>query len=331
MTRTSLQLPLLCLAGCAGLRVNLVQASVQKPSQVAVFFSVMSPDGTPVPGLTAKQFNIYEDDKLVSPFESKQTILNPDVAVMQYTLLLLDMSGSVTESGGLQPLQWPIDDFTRKVSQHQQIAVYAFDGRPDIVRLSGFTTSPHVSLASFRAKDPSTNLNGAIVKALEVLEAQLAHSPAQLAMGTLVVFTDGTDHAARVAHADLMQAIDKADVSVLVIGVGNEIDESELSAIGRDGSYLSKDPAATEKAFGEIAARIDAYAKSFYLLSYCSPARAGEHELRIEPVTPEGTSGSLSYRFSAAGFGPDCNPTRKPSFDVHRAKLRLSTAGEGGW
>ncbi|MHB8419067.1 MAG: VWA domain-containing protein [Myxococcales bacterium] len=323
MPRPLALVPCLALAaGCTGLRVNLVQAGVQKPSQVAVFFSVQTPAGNPVPGLTAEQFHIYEDQKLVSPFESKQTILNPDVAVMQYTLLLLDMSGSVTESGELAALQGPLDDFTRTVSKHQQTAVYAFDGRPDIVKLAGFSSSPHVSLSSFRAKDPSTNLNGAIVEAIKVLDKELAHSPAQLALGTLVVFTDGTDHASRVTHEALMSALDQVGFSVLVIGVGSEIDEGELRAIGRDGTSLSRDPGAAAKAFSDIAARIDGYAKSFYLLSYCSPARAGEHDLTIEPQTPDGQSGTLSYHFSAAGFGPDCNPTRKPSFDVHRAKVR---------
>jgi hypothetical protein len=321
--------PLVLASGCVGLRVQLVQASVQKPSQVALFFSVETPDRNPVPGLTAEQFHIFEDGKPVSPSESKQTILNPDIAVMQYTLLLVDMSGSVTGSGELAALQAPIDDFTKTVSQHQQTAVYAFDGRPDIVRLAGFSASPHVSLASFKPKDPSTNLNGAIVEAIKVLQQEMQRSPAQLPLGTLVVFTDGTDHAARVTHDALMQALDAVDFSVLVIGVGSEIDQGELEAIGRDGTALSKDPGATAKAFSDIAARIAGYSKSFYLLSYCSPARAGEHELEVDPQTPDGTSGELTFKFSAAGFGPDCDPTRKPVFDVHRIKARRAPVSNG--
>ena len=314
---------------CVGLRVQLVQASVQKPSQVALFFSVETGEHKPVPGLTAEQFHIFEDGKPVSPSESKQTILNPDIAVTQYTLLLVDMSGSVTSTGELAALQAPIDDFTKTVSQHQQTAVYAFDGRPDIVRLAGFSAAPHVSLASFKPKDPSTNLNGAIVEAIKILQQQLQHSPAQLPLGTLVVFTDGTDHAARVTHQALMQALDAVDFSVLVIGVGGEIDQGELEAIGRDGTALSKDPGAAAKAFSDIAARIDAYSKSFYLLSYCSPARAGEHELEVDPQTQDGTGGSLSYRFRADGFGPDCDPTRKPMFDVHRIKAKRAPVSNG--
>ena len=55
------------------------------------------------------------------------------------------------------------------------------------------------------------------------------------------------------------------------------------------------------------------------LLSYCSPSRAGEHEVEIEAVA-EGTSGRLAYRFNATGFGPNCDPNQKPSFDVHHPK-----------
>src|SRR6185436_14255536 len=111
--------PLICLslalAGCAGLRPRLQDASVQKPSNVAVYFTVDTWKGEPVPGLTADQFHIYEDDKLVSPFESKQTILNPEVAAMHYTLLLVDMSGSVAKSGQLPALQEAVNAFTSKV------------------------------------------------------------------------------------------------------------------------------------------------------------------------------------------------------------------------
>src|ERR1700739_3178898 len=119
----------LSCAGCAGLKVNLVDASVQKPSNVAVYFTVDTRSGDPVPGLTAEQFHIYEDDKLVSPFESKQTILNPEVAAMHYTLLLVDMSGSVTKSGSVPMLEEAASKFTQRVGQYQKTAIYAFDGR----------------------------------------------------------------------------------------------------------------------------------------------------------------------------------------------------------
>src|SRR5262245_26562965 len=96
--RLSLLAILVACGGC-GLNLKMVDASVKKPSNVAVYFNVTDHKSVGVPNLTAEQFHIYEDGKLVSPFESKQTILNPEVAAVQYTLLLMDMSGSVTQSG----------------------------------------------------------------------------------------------------------------------------------------------------------------------------------------------------------------------------------------
>jgi hypothetical protein len=313
-----------CL-GCAGLQPRLVEASVQKPSNVAVYFTVDTRGGEPVPGLTAEQFHIYEDDKLVSPFESKQTILNPEVAAMHYTLLLMDMSGSVTQSGEVPALEEAASRFTQKVGQYQQTALYAFDGRPDIVPIRGFSSASAAgsvgALSGFHSTDPSTNLNGAVVKAIQVLSKQLDKSPVPLRFGTLVVFTDGTDHAHRVTQSDMMAALDGVDFDVFVIGVGGEIDEAELKAIGRNGAALSRNPAEVGNSFERVAERIEGYSKRFYLLSYCSPARAGEHTLRVEPFTADGKTGEVTFRFVADGFGPQCDPNRKPAFDVHRPRV----------
>lgn len=309
--------------GCAGLKPRLVDASVQKPSNVAVYFAVDTRDGEPVPGLTAEQFRIYEDEKLVSKFESKQTILNPEVAAMNYLLLLVDMSASVTESGSAAALEDAARRFTERVGQYQQTAIYGFDGRPEIIPIRGFMPGKAgaAGLGSLKPRDPSTNLNGAVTEAIKVLEKQIDHSPVPLRFATLVVFTDGTDQAHRVSASELHAALDRTKSEVFVIGVGAEIDEKELREIGRSGATLNRDPGALGVAFDQVAERIEGYSRRFYLLSYCSPARAGLHELRIEPFTPDGKTGSLRYQFNADGFGPDCDPNRKPAFDVRRPKM----------
>src|SRR5690348_8678515 len=73
------------LAGCAGLKLQLVDASVRQPSNVAVYFTVDTRGGEPVADLTPADFHIYEDGQPVSVLESKQTILQPDVAAIHYT------------------------------------------------------------------------------------------------------------------------------------------------------------------------------------------------------------------------------------------------------
>src|SRR5260370_30972383 len=122
MTRAWILSSLLMVAGC-GLKLHLVDASVRKPSNVAVYFNVVDHKDIGVPNITSEQFHIYEDGKLVSPFESKQTILNPEVAAIQYTLLLMDMSRSVTQSGQAGPLADAASAFSERVRKTQHLAV----------------------------------------------------------------------------------------------------------------------------------------------------------------------------------------------------------------
>ena len=316
------------LGGC--LRLTLVDASVRKPSNVAVYFSVVALNKHPVPGMTAEQFKIYEDGAVVSAFESKQTILNPEVSVVQYTLLLMDMSGSVTASGRVGDLTEAASLFAEKVSSTQQVAVYAFDGQKDIHPIAGFSAGGGnlrgsiAALQTYKPRDPSTNLNGAVVEGIKVLEQQMARASQPVRFGTLVVFTDGTDHAHRVPRAKVMEALDQVGdtMNVYVIGVGAEIDAGELNAIGRSGAILFKDPSRIRRAFADLAQIVTDYAHSFYLLSYCSPARAGEHELTIAAHPPGRGTGKLGYHFNAAGFGPNCDPNTPPVFDVHRPRTQ---------
>jgi hypothetical protein len=178
VARPVLALLVLLLAawGCGGLHLHLHNQSVQKPSNVALYFTVETNDGEPVGGLDAKSFRIYEDDQLISPFESKQTILNPETAVVHYTLLLLDHSGSITESGSMHSLMAAAGPFAEKITKKQQMAVYAFDGGKDLIPVVRFTSSSGAvtrglsALSARKSKDPSTNLNGAVVEAVKELE-----------------------------------------------------------------------------------------------------------------------------------------------------------------
>src|SRR5580765_9097769 len=123
---------LITTAGCAGLKLQLVDHSVHRPSNVAVYFTVETRNGQPVANLTPQDFHIYEDRQPVSILESKQTILNPEVAAIHYTLLLVDLSGSVVDSGQVPALQAAVQAFTQTVEKHQKVAVFSFDGDPKI-------------------------------------------------------------------------------------------------------------------------------------------------------------------------------------------------------
>ncbi len=324
----------LLTAGCGSqLEVTRLNSDHQKPNNVWVFFTVEQKDGEPVAGLTAEDFAIYEDEKLVSTFESQQTIQNPEVAAVMYTLLLLDMSGSITESGSADLVVDAAKGFIDRVGRSQKVAVYAFDGGEDLRSVARFTEAKGSveggleGLRTYKARDPSTNLNGAVVEGLDVLRTALDKDDRPLKFGTMVVFSDGTDRAARVSHDEMTEALGDdayANFDVFAIGVGGEIEEKSLAEVGRDGTELVEDEANVQAAFETVAQRIEAHSKRFYLLSYCTPARNGEHTVRIEAQADRNEKGKarkegdVSWTFDATGFGPppDCNPERQPAFDL---------------
>jgi hypothetical protein len=325
----------LCISGCA-LKLQLVDASVRKPSNVAVYFTVDTHGGEPVADLTPQDFRIYEDGQPVSMLESKQTILQPEVAAIHYTLLLVDMSGSVVDSGDMPALIQAAQSFADRVGPYQKVAVYTFDGSPHLTPVVGFGGNVRGgvgALATRRPRDPSTNLNGGVIEGVRVLSQQMEHAPVPLRFGTLVVFTDGTDRAHRASPEDVSRALDGAGFETYVIGVGQEVDKGQLSKIGRSGTFASQNRADIQKGFDEIGARIEAASRRYYLLSYCSPSRAGEHDVEVE-AHARSTSGRLRYHFDANGFGPNCDPNQRPAFDVHHPRAvppdRVAPEAEGG-
>lgn len=324
--------------GCAGnLDVTLINSEQAKPNNVWVFFTVEKND-EPVAGLTADDFEIYEDNGLVSKYESQQVIQNPDVAAVMYTLLLLDMSGSITGSGQADLLVDAATVFSERVGKTQKVAVYAFDGSDKIHSVVPFTEAQGSveggieGLRGYTPKDPSTNLHGAVALSVEELSEALAKDKRPLKFGTLVVFTDGTDRAGRITQEQMLeklQAEPNAKHEVYAIGVGAELEEKQLSAIGRDGTEMADDPGKVREAFERVAAKIEAHTKRFYLLSYCTPARKAEHTVRVEAITRnekgrKNGSGSLEYQFTADAFGPPpaCDPNRAPHFSLERVDAR---------
>ncbi|MCU0694170.1 MAG: VWA domain-containing protein, partial [Polyangiaceae bacterium] len=311
---------------CGGsLQVTHVRSAYKKPSNVAVYFKVETSNGDPVGGLTADNFVIYEDGEIVSEYESKQTILNPEAAASHYTLLLVDMSGSISESGSSAEVVDAATAFTERVERFQKVGVYAFDGNENLHPIAPFTSSAGGATAgvkrleSFKARDPSTNLNGAVIKGLEELDKALASAEHPMRFGTLVVFTDGTDRAARVPESDMRDAIKDSEYDVFAIGLGAEMSEEQLGEVGKNGVAMAQDRQAVVQAFDTIAQKIEDLTKSYYLLSYCSPARAQEHEVRIEAVVQRDGrehTGHLDSRFDATGFTQGCNPEQPPPFDM---------------
>jgi uncharacterized protein YegL len=302
-----------------GLILTVVHKRFEPPALVTVMFKIDRNNGPPVIGLPATSFEILDDDRIDSPSESIKSIENTRIFYSNSVLLLLDLSGSVTTGENLEILKQAARAFVEETASLDQveIAISWFDGGSEIRELSPFTQNTDSlslviqSLTPRLPTDKSTNLNGAIVKGLSLLEEWIKkpHRDIAIRVGSLVVFTDGTDQAGRLSPEETLEAIDKDSVNLFKysIGMRGEIDEAFLREIGRDGSVFADALTQLVPAFQQISARIRDEANSYYVLKYCSPRRSADiHELDIRAFD-DSSSGSVKTWYSSAGFEGGCD------------------------
>jgi hypothetical protein len=131
--------------------------------------------------------------------------------------------------------------------------------------------------------------------------------------GTLVTVTDGRD-----SSGISLKAI-PARFNAISVGISSEIDDTELTRIGPQGSFLAPTQPDWAAAFDRVAQRVLEYPKRSYLLGYCSPAVAGNH---VVTVTLAGLSAKAdaSCKLDATKFGAGvCNGTYVSNYCSSRA------------
>jgi hypothetical protein len=315
------------LSGChllmGGLDVKGVATAANVPSNVAVYLSV-SHDNEPTTGLTASDFAISEDGMPLDPTTTKQTLLVRDRVALHRTLLLVDVS-LLSDDATRQKLSRAVAGFVATVRKTQPVAVYLFDGRSTIHLLGDFPVSaessgtpPEISgLDAGPRRDPSRDLNGALVNGANKLAFLLESSDKPIRIGTLAFFTWGPDLAGRTPQSDTLDALEARGHHVVGIGVEGE-NEPQLERFATSGVSMAPSRDTIGVAFDEAASTVTRIANEYYLLSYCSPARSGTRRLRVEAkaTTPDGDelTGKWETDFESTGFGPGCDPTETPRF-----------------
>jgi hypothetical protein len=310
-------------SGCGlfgGVQVESVATSVQKPSNVALYLSV-SKDDEPIRSLTEKDFKVREDGQELTPDQTKQVLLPRDVAAVHRALLLVDMSGPVKDGDTRNSISLAVARFVTRAHATQPVTVYAFDGGPAIHLIAEYPEGTDSigdipALTNYEPQDPSSNLNGAIPEALAQLESRLTVQK-PIRIGTFVVFARGPDLAGRINESKMSDALSERKFLKFAISI-KTAPTFHASRIGKDGVFEAESPASLLTAFDAAGARVASTVERYFLLSYCSPARAGKRRLRVEVVTKDAegkeSSGGVSTQFDSDGFGSGCDPTQRPRF-----------------
>jgi hypothetical protein len=320
------------LPACAGIKdlmggtnVDAVATSVQRPANVAAYLEITDNDD-PVVDLEPKSFKIYEDDKLLSAEDVSQRLLPRDLVTNERVVILLDLGGKPTPSV-IDGFVKGVENFVERVQGTLPVTVLAYDGGQglrlvaDYPKVAGNPSTVSASaLRSLSPRDASRDLNGAILKGIKELDGRLMQQKKPVRVGTLLVVARGPDLAGRATELQIQDALEFKRYNVVGIGAGEET--PYLDTIARGGVVHAQSEATFPIAFEEAASRVLKTHGKYYLVSYCSPARAGTRSLRIEVnytnASGSERSGSYYYDFDAQGFGPGCKSDTAPRFVTPR-------------
>lgn len=306
------------LNGCAagglfGVSVEAEQAKTEPPNSVNVFITVN--DGRdPVASLSESDFKLYENDLLLDNHDVRLHLLPTDSMAAGLTILLLDISGSPDEAE-LNRIERGATHFVEKVTVTQPVTVVAFDGNPrprEVARFSKVAQATERSVPSlwpFLSKDSSRDLNGAILSAIKGAKAELKRRNMDAQFGTIVTLLRGPDLAGRTSEKDAQNAIygsgfEFYSLSPEGIKIGN------LADIGKTERFEFATIDTMPMTFQDLGMRVRSAWNSHYLLSYCSPSRAGERKLKIA-IEYDGAGGgkkrgSAKSGFDSTGFAGGC-------------------------
>lgn len=324
------------LTGCGFFRhvsVEPVATASHRPSNVAAYVAV-SDGEQPLVDLEPSNFHVYENGQLVPPEQTQLTLLDRNLSAAHHALLLVDLSGAKAPETRELVAKGALG-FVQLLSGLEGVSVYAFDGGEGLVQLAtvarGGPAPSLAALESFTPRDPSRNLNGAVLAALDKLDDALAQSGKVVRVGTLVVLSYGPDMAGRVDSDALHDAIRQSPHDVIAVGIGERA--GELESIARGGLVRAQAAGTVHIALEEAAQKARDQVEKHYLVSYCSPARAGSRRLRLEVryTDKEGSerSGDFETDFDAKGFGPGCDSRSTPRFTAKPKPAPKPAPGAG--
>jgi hypothetical protein len=307
-------------SGCAllgGAQVESVATSAQKPSNVAMLVAVTE-GGEPVTGLEPENFKIYENQQALSSDEVKRTLLDRTQFTSERVVLLVELQGEPSSQERARLVR-AVEVFVERLQPVVAVAVFAYDGSDSLKLVGEYprggaqgTVAP---LTTLGAPDGSRNLHGAVIDGVRQLELRLASEGKSVRLGTLVVLAKGPDLANRATQDRMAQVLESVRFDVIAVGIGPD---TPYLGFARSGVVHAQAADTLPIALEEAAMRVVATSGKYYLVSYCSPARAGERRLKIEVAyttkTGDERGGSVEHDFDATGFGPGCDPKTPPKF-----------------
>jgi len=312
------------LQGCqlfGGARIDELAIGTGKPSNVAAFVSVTR-KGKPVAGLPASAFQLEENSQPINAETSQLQLVDATHHAAFHAVLLVDISES-SQPEARRLVSKAAAAFVRRARRGQTVTVVAYDGSDKVKVVGEYPVDPRAdapemvdALISLVPADPSRNLRGAVAQGIDILNERLESSGNTVRLGTLTVFTRGPDLAGRFSKKELDKALSENTHKLVAIDVtGSTLDDTS-DLVSENGFIHAQSADTIPIAFEEAATLVDGLREQYYLISYCSPSRAGVRKLTVTVSIPDSDGKddkeSFSAPFDATGFSAACDPQKVP-------------------
>lgn len=333
------------LSGCnlvsGGVNVEPVAVTAQKPGNVALYVSV-SKHGNGVLGLQKDDFKVYENGAALDNEQIKLTLLSTNPSTSRHATVLVDMSKALKREEK-KSLADALRPFIARLRQREPVSLYAFDGAEKAHLVQEYSQQETRAepderdtsmerLLGFSRKDASTSLYSAVMDGAEQLSASLAAEGRPVENGTLIVIALNPDSAGRVEESKLRDFVDQSPHHIFLMTVGTAASSADITFIGKTGGTRAGSAMTMSAPLNDVANAVDDELFRNYLVSYCSPSRAGTRDLKLEVTSRDAQGkvsvGSYSTTFDADGFGPGCDPAAAPRFVVAKREVP-GTANKG--
>jgi hypothetical protein len=289
--------------------------------------------GEPVTGLEPENFKIYENQQALSSDDVKRTLLDRTQFTSERVVLLVELQGEPSSQERARLVR-AVEVFLEKLRPVVAVAVFAYDGSDGLKLVGeyprGGAQGSAATLTTLAAPDGSRNLHGAVIDGVRQLELRLASEGRSVRLGTLVVLAKGPDLANRATQDRMAEVLESVRFDVIAVGIGPD---TPYLGFARSGVVHAQAADTLPIALEEAAMRVVATSGKYYLVSYCSPARAGERRLKVEVAyttkTGDERGGSVEHDFDATGFGPGCDPQTPPKFAPPRQTPARAPGGAG--
>jgi hypothetical protein len=335
---TAALLALLTGSGCSlvtgGVKVEPVAVSTQKPGNVALFVAV-SQHGNGVLGLQKQDFKVFENGVALDSDQIGLTLLPTSESAARHAAILVDMSKAL-KSSERKSLSEALRPFIVRLRQREAVSLYAFDGAEQVHLVQEYSRDARAEpdekdtsmdrLLSFSRRDASTSLFSAVIDGAKKLDASLTAEGRPIQNGTLIVIALNPDSAGRVEESKLRDFIDDSPHHYFLMTVGTSASAANLNFIGKNGGTRAGSAMTMSAPLNDVANAVDDDYFRSYLVAYCSPARAGTRDLRLQVTTRDAQGkehvGSYDTQFDASGFGPGCSAAAPPHFVIAKPALK---------